>query len=445
MQDVTRALRAHAASGEWVPAVEQWCQQEKDTWAFVPPNSADDKRALVAALWDVLRAPGISPAHFDTASRALRLLLREGAAIEPTADAACYELFARRAGLVATGGAGCESADVASEALKVAINLVTRHAGHRALAVALGAQAALVRALERAAGGAEEVFLACRMLVQLSLAEEHARALRALHGVRAATRAIAAAQAAAGARWPPGMHVTEACKLLFNLTVGLGPLAPARAEPEQEDLESYSALLPLYLRVLQGGQEGGQTDLGRLRQAVISNLVNSPKGWHALVGDDVVREAVRALLGVLASSLRDPLTVEVFLPVTVILCGVMEEMDQLRGLIYDTVFPPEYRALCNNVQMDAPDAMERVNCLAGPLSKLMTSLNITIKHMTQEFLFAACDKDPNELCRLVGVGNAAGLLQSHGLLMFGSEWSPVDPDTANTLMKNSKDDKEGKN
>ena len=79
------------------------------------------------------------------------------------------------------------------------------------------------------------------------------------------------------------------------------------------------------------------------------------------------------------------------------------------------------------------------DCLGAKLAHFMTSSNITVKHFVQEFLYQACDEDglllishqsyfcrlftcfylfysAKLLCSLVGVGNAAGLLQEKNLL-----------------------------
>jgi len=46
----------------------------------------------------------------------------------------------------------------------------------------------------------------------------------------------------------------------------------------------------------------------------------------------------------------------------------------------------------------------------------MTSPFVAVKHFVQEFFYQACGEDATLLCRLVGVGNTAGLLQEKGLL-----------------------------
>lgn len=55
------------------------------------------------------------------------------------------------------------------------------------------------------------------------------------------------------------------------------------------------------------------------------------------------------------------------------------------------------------------------NTLAGKLLGHMTSANVALHHFSAELIFELVGKSEDELVRLCGMGNAAGLLASKGL------------------------------
>jgi len=81
----------------------------------------------------------------------------------------------------------------------------------------------------------------------------------------------------------------------------------------------------------------------------------------------------------------------------------------------------------------AMDQMDKEADTAGNiLIKHMTSMNMTLKYMASELLFSLVGENADELVRLTGFGNAAGLLAMRNLFGMGKH---LGGDTASELRK----------
>jgi hypothetical protein len=279
----------------------------------------------------------------------------------------------------------------------------------------------LDRAVSRS--DAARLFLLFRMLVQLTIAPEHA------HEFRVRAPSVLSALASAIARCEPFIaddapepvpaYLTEALAALFSLTACLGPFAPGgqRASPTRRDVECYCAVIPAFDRALHTRSAAHAA----LRHAVLSCLINSPRGWPSLIPRAVLDNSVAYFLAAADKHLADTEGCprpETLIPLLLLLLGVLDELPEVRAAIFDAVFPAGYRAeaaMAGEVSVEGPPAVRTSPVLGARLARIMTTTNIALKHVVQEFMYTVCNRDPNLLCSLTGVGYAAGLLQAHSL------------------------------
>jgi len=72
----------------------------------------------------------------------------------------------------------------------------------------------------------------------------------------------------------------------------------------------------------------------------------------------------------------------------------------------------------SNVSVETP-APAQQSPVASKLIPLMSTFEAALKHFVNEFFYMICDENANEVCRLTGFGNAAGLLVMRGLVKLG--------------------------
>ena len=299
---------------EWYEALCGYCDSKAASWTFaaLDPGGGRAKERLLAALWAALgRADREREGPFCGAGRtlvlmhALRLLLREDGNIGPVAGAAVLAYFLRAADLVprdcaAERGAD-RSAEVALEALKVVINLVTKVDANRALFVQQHhAEVGLLARLRATAAPGQDdmLFLLYRLLAQVTCDHTNAQTVRAIgdsDALRLCARDICSvavfdAHGAENTLLPQFLH--EAYTAVFNLTLHLGRLKGQRTAPTPTELAVFKTLSVNMDLVLQTRSD----QLLLLRQAVAGCLINAPQGWVHVVDPAGLARAIHVFI-----------------------------------------------------------------------------------------------------------------------------------------------------
>jgi len=316
------------------------------------------------------------------------------------------------------------SPEVAIEALKVVINLVTKVEQDRALFVQKHhAELGVIKVLQNpeTQKSLDLLFLLYRLLAQVTINEDNTAIVRSIGDSEVmhlcvrdiTTITVFDANRVEVAVFPPFVH--EAFTTLFNITLHLGRLKGNRTTPTPTECQLFSTVSKTMDEILQTRSE--QHTL--LRQAVASCLLNSPEGWSKLVDHDGLLRAVRFFLEVVRENVGKShfqFHAESVIPHLMLLAAIMEENIEIRPIVLDTIFPADYISKTGEICIEGPDVLRVSGCIGAKLAHHMTSPSVAAKHFVQEFLYQACGEDAKLLCRLVGVGNAAGLLQEKGLL-----------------------------
>jgi len=432
------AAAIESCDPSWFEQLAIFCDHKVASWSFasVDEGGAEAKERLLAALWKALRESDKDPSGpFRGSGRvlelmnALRLILREDDNITPVSGPEVLAYFLRAADLIPRDVEEEKEADrspeVAIEALKVVINLVTKIPKNRILFVQTHhAEHGVIKMLQdpKSEDSPDLLFLLYRLLAQVTLDDTNAKIVRSIGDsevMRLCLRDINTVTVfdAKGVETPVfPTFVHEAFTVVFNLSLHLGRLKGSRTPPTDAECEIFSGLSKKMDLILQT-----RSDQHRLlRQAVSSCLLNSPQGWSKLVDHDGLVRAVMSFLNTLRESVGKShfqFNTETVVPHLMLLAGIMEEDHGIRPMALDFVFPKEYRDKAEDDPcIEGPDVLRSSDCLGARLAHFMTSSNITVKHFVQEFLYQACNEDAKLLCRLVGVGNAAGLLQEKNLL-----------------------------
>jgi len=421
----------------WYEQLSQFCDLKFASWSFasVDEGGVQAKERLLSALWNALlvsdrelSGPFRGSGRVLQIMNAIRLVLREDGNITPVAGPEVLAYFLRAANLIPRDVEAEKDADrcpeVEVEALKVVINLVTKVDKNRALFVQVHhAEVGVIKMLHdpKSQSSQDLLFLLYRLLAQVTINEENAVIVRSIGDsdvMRLCVRDIQTvtvfdANGVETAAFPPFTH--EAFTVFFNVTLHLGRLKGNRTPPTPTECQLFSSVSRIMDQILQT-----KSDQHRLlRQAVASCLLNSPQGWSKLVDHGGLIRAVTFFLNVLRESVGKShfqFNAESVVPHLMLLAGIMEEDHGIRAMVLDFTFPPEYRNAAEEPCIEGPSVLRVSDCVGAKLAHYMTSSNVALKHFVQEFLYQACGEDATLLCKLVGVGNAAGLLQEKGLL-----------------------------
>jgi len=421
----------------WYDNLSHFCDAKAASWSFasVDEGGAEAKERLLATLWRALLASDRDPTGPYRGSgrvlqlmNAIRLILREDGDITAVSGPEVLAYFLRAADLVPRNVEAEMNADrspeVTVEALKVVINLVTKIDQDRALFVqAHNAEFGLIRMLNdsKAQDSPDLLFLLYRLLAQVTLDETNSAIVRAIGDsdvLKICLRDILTVpifdkNGDEVVLVPTFLH--EAFTAVFNLTLHLGRLKGNRTPPTETEREIFKEIVIVMDAILQTRSD----QLKLLRNAVASCLINSPQGWVKLVNHDAVVRAVMFFLQVVRDSVGNShfqFNAESVVPHLMLLTGIMEEDRTIRPMVLDFIFPQDYRNLAGEPCIEGPSVLRSSAALGAKLARFMTSPYVAVKHFVQEFFYMACDEDANLLCSLVGVGNAAGLLQEKGLL-----------------------------
>nr|XP_033816109.1 synembryn-A-like isoform X1 [Geotrypetes seraphini] len=368
----------------------------------------------------------------------VRILSRDKQGLEPFINHSAMQTLARYAGVeyMEEREMRCgPDADSVVEALKALCNIVYNSSVAQEVAV----QLRLIHGLARRLRLSNEIkfchdskFFDLRLLFLLTALQTDARRQLAeeLRGVSLLTDAL---ESTLALKWAD-MHevmtdcrmdvlpkeetdrVMEILKTLFNITFDIG-----RREVDEEDAALYrhlAAILRHCLLVKSDGEE--QTE--ELHGHTVNLLLNLPlmcldvlltpkveQGSVEYMGMNM--DTVEVLLHFLdrrldrGTKLRETLT-----PVLNLLTESSRVHRETRKFLRQKVLPP---------LRDVKNRPEVGNALRNKLVRLMTHVDMDVKHCAAEFLFVLCKENVSRFVKYTGYGNAAGLLAARGLLAGG--------------------------
>ncbi|PRP78599.1 hypothetical protein PROFUN_13548 [Planoprotostelium fungivorum] len=212
---------------------------------------------------------------------------------------------------------------------------------------------------------------------------------------------------------PDQVVSNDILKIIFNLTMHLGPLASVGGaeEPSTDEKMEMERMIPLLKRVLTRGDLSDAP----YQSPFLLCVLNIPRSIQGRYTDETV---VEALLRLLESQIEKNNTPEGLVSLLMILTGISSSNEGHQQFIKDYVYPN------SDDQETTMEGPKGGTLIAVALRKHLTSLNVALKHNVQEFLFSVCDSSGDEFGRLNGLGPGAGLLAERNLLSVFSSLKP---------------------
>ncbi|KYQ89488.1 hypothetical protein DLAC_10163 [Tieghemostelium lacteum] len=216
--------------------------------------------------------------------------------------------------------------------------------------------------------------------------------------------------------------LSDLSRLLFTLTLGFGPLEGKPQEPKQEDYDRFRQLLPPIKKIFTYHCDKTHPMFG-VKAAMVSALINTPKNLYDELVDAIPLQYFQSIFKAQLHLLDKPETANEFLTFLMLLTNIAENVPETRDELKKMTFPADLIKDSDeplSVGIQPPE--ESANSgISSKLIPYMTSSDIGLKHFVGEYFFMVCDEDANEVCRLVGFGNAAGLLVTRGLMSLGGK------------------------
>jgi len=150
------------------------------------------------------------------------------------------------------------------------------------------------------------------------------------------------------------------------------------------------------------------------------SIINTPKGHLSLIVNDE-NKTLDGLKEILTVQLFAPgKESEALTPILMVLTNIAQEVKQTRMPLKQFVFSKEVlETMPGSITVEAPQEISKTP-VGSKLMSHMTTLDIALKHFVNEFFYMICNEDANEVCRLTGFGNAAGLLVMRGMMSLGN-------------------------
>mmetsp|Transcript_30961 Transcript_30961/g.77747 ORF Transcript_30961/g.77747 Transcript_30961/m.77747 type:complete len:482 (-) Transcript_30961:177-1622(-) len=426
MEELCTAL---AGDGDKCAALNSFIEQNESNTTFTNlPGGAEAKKKLWNLLMGIVNSDLLNTPCGSLVLSCMRLLLREEKGLE---EDVTPEFIDRMLSL-------SYSADekVAHEAAKCAVNLINRF--KEPTVQVLCRPGTLLRMLEcivsNPTGPAAFPFV--KVVFHLYLMKSHPQLREEMDKFDLLDK-IAKCAVELGRDLDAHnslQALTEMCRLLFQMTINLGPLGehgPLPPPPKPHEVDLMRTLVPTFQAVLLRPK---RDEWLQAQEAVVTCLINVPVECVETFDKE---PTFRALLEFLQAQnereAEDPSSL--LTPVLLVLTSVCKRYRQAREMSRKFVFPmADTVDLPHNVE--APKEVVESGCLGSKLMNHMTSMNFALKTYVNEFLFECCDEDADELSRLVGFGRAAGLMATRSLFSVLNEMArkqDADPATVSTV------------
>ncbi|KAH3722979.1 Guanine nucleotide exchange factor synembryn [Pelomyxa schiedti] len=306
---------------------------------------------------------------------------------------------------------------LAEESTKVLLNFVMKHTPFRASFIEHNAHMQAIEKLKKYNSLSEEhLYMLLRVIGQVCLNFDSACSMNK-NGVLLATFVILQQYQTSerfGLDVPP-RTVVQAIRVVFIVTMIFSLLnsSGTTVDPTPQDLQTFGLLSAFWNQIL----ICESPCMEEVKEIVVSCLVNSPRGWHTIVSSEILHGVLRSLLNLLNRHLTTDQKPEIIVPLCLVLAGLATTQEELRRCIKDSIFTAEIMA---QSELANGGRTFPTGTAAFHLVKLMTTMNIGVKHAAEELIYGICNMNVNAVLDLVGFGNAAGLLHSKNLLFFGS-------------------------
>eukprot|EP00026_Physarum_polycephalum_P005685 Phypoly_transcript_05720.p1 GENE.Phypoly_transcript_05720~~Phypoly_transcript_05720.p1 ORF type:complete len:500 (+),score=53.32 Phypoly_transcript_05720:92-1501(+) len=463
MESVITAVQSKAP---WIGPLEQFNSENASAFTFADRFGADTKVKFVEALASLLqecRSSG-KPAkdqerELGAILTAIRICFREPVGINQIFESTeKLEMVLDYACLLSQPSNATTSWVIQSEASKCLVNLVAKNKQiETALVDQFKGTTKIIELLQNQELPLANLFPLLRILLHLSLTPEVAQATRT-PGMNAVIHILKQCFPSINQLNPTDTTPlatfnesdpvpTEALKVAFNLTLALGPLANGKPlTPEASDITTFHQLQPLFFHILTTPLPPQRTSfqpihtyIHQLKLCVVNCLLNTPKGQfqesfgaptseNAPEPDSYMQplnsvasaRSLRALLDILAIQTQmstNETPSEALAPILMLLTTLAQEVPTVRETMKLYLFPREVlEQVPQKVAVEIPTLVAEQLHVASKLIPFMSSLEPALKHYVNEFFYFICDEDANEVCRLTGFGNAAGLLVMRGLM-----------------------------
>lgn len=340
------------------------------------------------------------------ALRVVRLFTRETQHPEDIAQPEVLDLlWTRHANL--DGHAGVE---VGAEGCRCLVNLLQQSSKELLPHLHTKGVQPLIRTLEREQDTAYRIAL-LRLLFNCSLDQKSSPHFQSLEQEGALPLAIhVLGQALEQLEVDPLQEelAADALRVILSLTMHLGPLSnPPNPLPEPHEREAWKRLVP-HIHTIMEFQDGAHY---RLQRYAVAVLVNTPQGCADYFRIDL--QSINSLLAFLRRQLKEPDEKQVT-PVLIVLLAIAKGVPVLRRHMIASCFPAQPPPNISSKPINPPENWEE-NEIGGQLIKLMTSVDIGLKHFVNEFIFVLCEEDVDAFVQLTGFGNAAGWLATRNL------------------------------
>ncbi|EFA78101.1 hypothetical protein PPL_08749 [Heterostelium album PN500] len=215
----------------------------------------------------------------------------------------------------------------------------------------------------------------------------------------------------------------DLCRLMFTATMHWGQLDRGVKIPVTEDDHNrIRRLLPTYKKIMTQHCTTDQP-MYQVKLALVSTLLNTPKSLYDEIVDHIPLSYLEEIFTIQSAFFDKPEAPGEMIPITMLLANIAENVPETRDPLKAFTFPSELIKETDeplSVTIEPPKEAVTQG-ISSRLIPLMTSSDIGLKHFVSEFFYYICDEDANEVCRLTGYGNAAGLLVSKGLMSLGGQ------------------------
>eukprot|EP01125_Pyxidicula_operculata_P008298 TRINITY_DN2796_c0_g3_i2.p1 TRINITY_DN2796_c0_g3~~TRINITY_DN2796_c0_g3_i2.p1 ORF type:complete len:427 (+),score=83.57 TRINITY_DN2796_c0_g3_i2:802-2082(+) len=241
----------------------------------------------------------------------------------------------------------------------------------------------------------------------------------------------------------------ECFQVLFGLTIEMGTLNKSESPMKYEDyVPNYEEVVTTLLKVFNVPLEHPKLNipLYEVKRSIINCFINIPLQYYRiLVVLNDSEQTLKNLFDCLEYDLRQPESdkTNVVTACMVVQC-LLHQAPETREYAMKRMFPGRNLEAERNqaeeegipINMDAVD--KDADTIGNRIIKLMTSVNMAIKYVTNELLFSLVGESADDFVRLTGFGNAAGLLAMRNLFGMGKH---LDRDTATEIRQNTKKEK----
>ncbi|EGC28888.1 hypothetical protein DICPUDRAFT_43649 [Dictyostelium purpureum] len=417
---------------EWIETLKQFNKENADKRIFTDRVSAETKFKFTNNLFFYLKTefnPSVSNKPSDESKTqvltALRISLRE--LLEEEKDIIRKELYL----FIKLGNIGEEektnmySNSVREEALKCIVNCISRDPSIQKIFLEdLKGPYLLTKEVKNHSKETPDSVLDViyKILVHCCSKPEVKAKLRPEGLLEYVTEALITRVADTQKYESSPELVSDLCRLLFTLTIHLGPLEGGKPTPANHlEIEGFRKLLPTFKRIMVTNTPETTHPFFAVKTALLSALINTPRDLYDELIDEIGLHIFQDIFKKQLYLLDSPETAAQFLPILMLLTSTAENVPSTRDELKAMTFPYDLIKDSDeplSVGIEPPEEVKTTG-VSSKLIPFMTGNDIGLKHFVSEYFFMICDEDANEVCRLTGFGNAAGLLVTRGLMSLG--------------------------